>query len=90
MFMRTTILPAILLFTFSHAVSQKAENLRMKGTKEEPEMIFVKGGSFMMGSNEVRGGSWNGSPNFCCNADRSYQYPGNREYDLGFRLVLVP
>jgi len=52
MFICKTILPAILLFTFYHAVSQKADNLRTKGAKEEPEMIFVKGGSFMMGSNK--------------------------------------
>ncbi|MBQ4328132.1 MAG: SUMF1/EgtB/PvdO family nonheme iron enzyme [Lentisphaeria bacterium] len=38
----------------------------------------------------IRGGSWNYFARNCRSADRSYDSPGNRNNDLGFRLALVP
>ena len=37
-----------------------------------------------------RGGSWDGSASYCRVADRDSNSPGNRGYDLGFRVVLLP
>lgn len=43
------------------------------------------------GSNRViRGGSWYYSASYCRVAIRNYDSPGNRNYNLGFRVVLLP
>ena len=36
-----------------------------------------------------RGGSWDSNPRFCRSANRHWFTPGDRSYDLGFRLALV-
>ena len=38
----------------------------------------------------IRGGSWNGSASYCRVADRYSNSPGNRNGNLGFRVVLLP
>ena len=43
------------------------------------------------GSSRVnRGGSWNNSASYCRVANRCYDSPGNRNSNLGFRVVLLP
>ena len=43
------------------------------------------------GSDRVlRGGSWGSCAGFCRSAYRRYGDPGNRNYDVGFRLVFLP
>ncbi len=43
------------------------------------------------GSDRVyRGGSWSDSAGYCRSANRCYDSPGFRRYDLGFRLALSP
>ena len=37
-----------------------------------------------------RGGSWCGNASYCRAAYRGRDYPGDRDYDLGFRPALVP
>ncbi|RXK85136.1 hypothetical protein EST62_07590 [Chlorobaculum sp. 24CR] len=44
-----------------------------------------------MGSNRVlRGGSWNNNARNCRSAYRDNDNPGNRNNNVGFRLVFVP
>ena len=45
----------------------------------------------IMGSNRViRGGSWNNNAQNCRSANRNNNDPGNRNNNVGFRLVFVP
>ncbi|MBW4660209.1 MAG: SUMF1/EgtB/PvdO family nonheme iron enzyme [Drouetiella hepatica Uher 2000/2452] len=37
----------------------------------------------------MRGGSWNNNPVNCRSAFRNYNDPGNRNNNLGFRVVCV-
>lgn len=37
----------------------------------------------------VRGGSWGFIPDYCRSADRFWDSPDIRSYDIGFRLVVV-
>lgn len=41
-------------------------------------------------SRVLRGGSWCNSAGYCRVANRYYYSPGDRYYDLGFRVVLLP
>ena len=41
-------------------------------------------------SRVVRGGSWDYTASFCRVANRNYISPGNRDYNLGFRVVCLP
>jgi formylglycine-generating enzyme required for sulfatase activity len=44
-----------------------------------------------LGSNRVlRGGSWNNNAQNCRSAYRNNDNPGNRNNNVGFRLVFVP
>ena len=38
----------------------------------------------------IRGGSWNHNANYCRTAKRNDYYPGNIDYNVGFRSVLPP
>jgi formylglycine-generating enzyme required for sulfatase activity len=38
----------------------------------------------------LRGGGWDYNPQLCRVSNRSYNYPGRRNDNVGFRLVLVP
>ena len=55
---------------------------------QEPAVdpIGAKKGSYRV----FRGGSWNYNASYCRSADRSRYSPDFRNYDLGFRLALVP
>ncbi|MBN1467019.1 SUMF1/EgtB/PvdO family nonheme iron enzyme [candidate division KSB1 bacterium] len=45
----------------------------------------------MVGSNRLlRGGSWNNNAQNCRSAYRNRDDPGNRDNNVGFRLVFVP
>ena len=38
----------------------------------------------------IRGGSWYINGRFCRSAFRGYSYPDNRNFNIGFRVVLSP
>ncbi|MFQ5632426.1 MAG: formylglycine-generating enzyme family protein [bacterium] len=45
----------------------------------------------LAGSNRVlRGGAWNNNAQNCRSANRNHNDPGNRNNNIGFRLVFVP
>ena len=52
------------------------------------------GGAWVIGGNSdiriVRGGSWTDNPRYCRCACRSFDYPGYRDFNRGFRVVSVP
>jgi formylglycine-generating enzyme required for sulfatase activity len=50
------------------------------------EDLWEPGASYRV----IRGGSWSRVAGGCRAASRSWRTPGNRDYDLGFRLARVP
>ena len=48
--------------------------------------VYDPRGSFRV----FRGGGWNHSARHCRSAYRSWDEPGGRDNDVGFRLVLLP